>query len=246
MSTLKKLQTARVTLQASQLKKSGHNKFAGYQYFELGDFLPTVQKIFNELGLCGVVTFDRELAKLSIHDVEGGEPVVITSPMGSANLKGCHEVQNIGAVETYQRRYLWVTAMEIVEHDALDAVTGAEKRESAKSVAQSEFDGMDAETQEWMRSEAATIITMLRRNDVEGAGVHLESLKLDNDSMVAFWCLFDSEQRTMLGGYSAMSKASSLDELATAFNGLPKYAKPILETYKNKRKAALTQSDEGN
>jgi hypothetical protein len=45
--------------------------------------------------------------------------------MGSAALKGCHEVQNIGAVETYQRRYLWVTAMEIVEHDALDATTGS-------------------------------------------------------------------------------------------------------------------------
>jgi hypothetical protein len=41
--------------------------------------------------------------------------------MGSAQLKGCHEVQNIGAVETYQRRYLYVAAMAIVEHDALDS-----------------------------------------------------------------------------------------------------------------------------
>ncbi len=30
----------------------------------------------------------------------------------------------MGAVETYQRRYLWVAALEIVEHDALDATTG--------------------------------------------------------------------------------------------------------------------------
>ena len=61
---------------------------------------------------------------LSIVDVDGGGEIVITSPFGSAALKGCHEVQNIGAVETYQRRYLWVAAMEIVEHDALDATTG--------------------------------------------------------------------------------------------------------------------------
>jgi hypothetical protein len=47
--------------------------------------------------------------------------------MGSAALKGCHEVQNIGAVETYQRRYLWVTAMEIVEHDALDSSEGVDE-----------------------------------------------------------------------------------------------------------------------
>jgi hypothetical protein len=46
--------------------------------------------------------------------------------MGSAALKGCHEVQNIGAVETYQRRYLWVTALEIVEHDALDSSEGVD------------------------------------------------------------------------------------------------------------------------
>jgi hypothetical protein len=46
--------------------------------------------------------------------------------MGSAALKGCHEVQNIGAVETYQRRYLWVAALEIVEHDALDSSPGAD------------------------------------------------------------------------------------------------------------------------
>jgi hypothetical protein len=61
---------------------------------------------------------------LTIIDTEDWSQLEITSPMGSAALKGCHEVQNIGAVETYQRRYLWVTAMEIVEHDVLDATNG--------------------------------------------------------------------------------------------------------------------------
>jgi len=61
---------------------------------------------------------------MTIYDVEDGSSVVFTSPMGSANLKGCHMVQNIGAVETYQRRYLYTVAMAIVEHDALDATTG--------------------------------------------------------------------------------------------------------------------------
>lgn len=124
MSVHKKLMQARLALQGKQLKKSGHNKFAGYQYFELGDFLPTVQQIFNELGLCGIVSYTADTASLTITDLEDSSNVVITSPMGSAALKGVHEVQNIGAVETYQRRYLWVTAMEIVEHDALDAVGG--------------------------------------------------------------------------------------------------------------------------
>lgn len=125
MSVYKKLQTARMKLQATQLKKSGKNKFAGYEYFELGDFLPAIQTICNEVGLCGVVSFTSDIATLAIHEIDGDGVVVFASPMSSAALKGCHEVQNLGAVQSYLRRYLWVNAFEIVEHDALDATTGS-------------------------------------------------------------------------------------------------------------------------
>jgi hypothetical protein len=118
---------ARLALQGRKLNKSGHNKFAGYKYFELGDFLPTIQEIFAEKGLCGVVSYLPDVAVLTITDMEDGSYIHINSPMSSAALKGCHEVQNLGAVQTYLRRYLWVTAMEIVEHDALDAITGSEE-----------------------------------------------------------------------------------------------------------------------
>ena len=122
MSVYKKLMEARLQLQQKDLKKSGNNKFAGYKYFELGDFLPAIQDIFNGLNLCGVVSFGKEDACLTIVDIENpADRIVIASPMSSAALKGCHEVQNLGAVQTYLRRYLWVTAMEIVEHDALDS-----------------------------------------------------------------------------------------------------------------------------
>ena len=124
MKVYKKLVEARLKLQGMELSKSGHNKFAGYRYFELGDFLPAIQTIFKEVGLVDAISFTQDLATMHIYDVEDGSSVTFTSPMGSAQLKGCHEVQNIGAVETYQRRYLYVTALAIVEHDALDATTG--------------------------------------------------------------------------------------------------------------------------
>jgi ERF superfamily len=132
MKVYKKLSDARIKLQGTELTKSGHNKFAGYKYFELGDFLPAVQSIFNEVGLVDAISFTEDLATMVVYDVEDGSSVTFTSPMGSANLKGCHEVQNIGAVETYQRRYLYVTALSIVEHDALDAVTGSAPVEPKK------------------------------------------------------------------------------------------------------------------
>ncbi len=130
-----KLNTARTELQRRELKKSGRNKFAGYNYFELGDFLPTVQEIFAANGLCGIVSYGTEEATLSIFDCENPSDVIcITSPMSSASLKGAHDIQNLGAVQTYLRRYLWVTAMEIVEHDELDATLGAAK-DTVKPVA---------------------------------------------------------------------------------------------------------------
>ena len=123
MSVYKKLAKARVMLQSIEMTKSGHNKFAGYRYFELGDFMPHINRIFDELGLCGYVSFYKEEAILQIVDTDAPETnsIVITSPMAEAALKGTHPIQNLGAVETYQRRYLWVTAFEIVEHDALDS-----------------------------------------------------------------------------------------------------------------------------
>ena len=126
MSVHKKLMQARVKLQGTEMKKSGLNKFAGYSYFELGDFIPHIQNIFNNVGLCGVVSFDATHATLCITDTEDGSQIVVTSPMAEANLKGAHPIQNLGAVLSYQRRYLWMTAMEIVEHDILDASSGSD------------------------------------------------------------------------------------------------------------------------
>ena len=121
MSVYAKLMKARVELQSRDLKKSGHNKFAGYYYFELSDFMPAVNEIFHKIGLCGVVSYGAELATLTITDIDGDGVILITSPMAEANLKGCHPIQNLGAVETYTRRYLWTTGLEMVEHDALDS-----------------------------------------------------------------------------------------------------------------------------
>jgi hypothetical protein len=117
---------ARVKLLSVEMKKSGRNKFANYSYFELGDFIPHVQTIFNDIGLCGVVTFNTEYAQLCITDVDDGTVIVITSPMAAAELKGAHPIQNLGAVLSYQRRYLWMSAMELVEGDAIDSAPPVE------------------------------------------------------------------------------------------------------------------------
>lgn len=123
-----KMQKARCEFQEKPLKKSGHNQFAGYRYFELGDFLPTINSLLEKYNLCSNISFDNDMATLTIVNAENtDEKLVFTSPMSNANLKGCHDVQNLGAVQTYLRRYLWVNAFEIVESDGLDATTGKDE-----------------------------------------------------------------------------------------------------------------------
>ena len=116
-----KLQKCRVELQNMELKKSGHNKFAGYRYFELGDFLPAVNTLFDIYGLCYSLEFDKDMATMWISDANVGPTIKFCCPMESAILKGCMPVQNLGASITYITRYLLVMALAISEHDAVDA-----------------------------------------------------------------------------------------------------------------------------
>ena len=123
-----KLMRAREQFQKENIKKSGKNKFANYEYYELSDIVPAINKILLELKLCSVASFFTDHATLTITDTEKpADTIVFSSPIAEANLKGCHPIQNLGAVHTYLRRYLYVLAFEIVEPDVLDATTGDKK-----------------------------------------------------------------------------------------------------------------------
>ncbi len=200
MSVYKKLNNARLELQNTKLSKSGHNKFAGYKYFELGDFLPTINNIFSNQGLCGVVSFTSDLATLTITDIDDNSQIVITSPMGSAALKGCHEVQNVGAVETYQRRYLWVVAMEIVEHDVLDATTGSEK----PVIPELKSPEYSKEEMDILHSLAEGFTAFMAQGNPAEAKVTWDAL--DNEQKSVMWGLLDSKTRSAYKRYSSENK----------------------------------------
>jgi hypothetical protein len=194
----KKLMAARMSLQEATLKKSGHNKFAGYSYFELGDFIPTITEIFYNIGLCGVVSYDTEIASLTITDTDDGTSLVITSPMAEANLKGCHPIQNLGAVETYTRRYLWVTAMEIVEHDALDSSAPIKEEKIIITPTQGAMDSISIDEQNYLRELAMELIALCEKEEPKTAWVKLEAENLDSEQKVALWTLLPSKVRSAL------------------------------------------------
>ncbi len=123
MSVYKKLQECRVELQSKSLKKSGKNKHLGFEYFELGDFLPTLNLMFKEKGLFSKFDLD-DVATLTIVDTEDESTIVFTSRTANATLQKATPVQELGAEHTYIKRYLYVNALEIIENDIVDQVIG--------------------------------------------------------------------------------------------------------------------------
>ena len=122
-----KLMDVRVAFHKLELKKSGLNKFAGFKYFELGDFLVPATKLLSEEGLCTIVTFDNEVAKMVLVNTENpSETITFTSPMRDLELKGANSMQSLGGCETYQTRYLYIQLLNIVENDSFDRVSGTD------------------------------------------------------------------------------------------------------------------------
>lgn len=121
-SVYTKLAKARKAFKNSNVKKSGENKFQGYKYFELSDILNAVTDINESIGLATVETVTAEKATLTVvNATKPEETIVFEVPMSTAELKGCHPVQQLGAAITYIRRYLYQNAYSVSEPDQLDS-----------------------------------------------------------------------------------------------------------------------------
>lgn len=194
-----KLNTAREAFHQKKLKKSGLNKFAGYQYFELADFIIPALQIFKEHRLCAYISFTKDYADMRIVDLDNPEQAItITSPMSEASLKGCHPVQNLGAVQTYLRRYLWVAALEIVEHDALDATTG--KKGDAPIITPKGGTGEDLpeEEKEFLREMAASCEELVNNGNAAGAYQMVLEAALESDQQIWLWSQLSAPVRSAI------------------------------------------------
>lgn len=129
INVLIKLAEARKMFAANPPKKTGHNDEKNYDFFQLEDIVPSKNDIFYNLKLLDLVTFDKEKAYLQLTDMESEESITFTSPMPN-NLKSIqpNEIQAIGSIETYQRRYLYITALDVIEADPVDTFNKKEKQ----------------------------------------------------------------------------------------------------------------------
>ena len=136
LNVYQKLIYARKMFQSLGVKKSGINRFAEFDYFELEDIVPPATEIFSDLGLLFVVTFTNENAVGVLFNTDKPDEFIeFNSPMRNLENKKMNEVQALGGVETYQRRYLYMACLDIVENDAIDATGGKDDKKSSKGSA---------------------------------------------------------------------------------------------------------------
>lgn len=125
MNIYEKIQKVKEEFLAKNIKKSGQNKFAGFSYYELSDITPPLIELCNKYKLFTAFRFTNEEAVLEIVNIEEPKEVQLySSPMEELELKGCNKIQALGGTETYQRRYLYMAAFDIIEADLFDKTSG--------------------------------------------------------------------------------------------------------------------------
>jgi hypothetical protein len=131
MNIYEKLNELRDVIIEAGIKKTGKNKHAGFEYYELGDFMPHVIKYSKARQMIGIVDFSDEKPKLLIINTEKPEErIVFSSDKAEANIPGTQEIQKMGGAQTYQRRYLWIQALELTENDSVDSSEPVKKSET--------------------------------------------------------------------------------------------------------------------
>lgn len=124
-----KLLKARTMFLASNTQKSGKNMQLAFKYFELDDIVPVATKIFEEVGLISLVSFEGDKAEMRILNTDNpneiasfAAPFATLEPIVSnTGKKATNEMQALGSSITYMRRYLYMIALDICEPDEIDS-----------------------------------------------------------------------------------------------------------------------------
>ena len=128
MNVYQKLIKARAQFLNEGVEKSGKNMNIGFKYFELTDIVPSVTKIFEEIGLISIVNFSNDTAIMTVINCDNPDEAVgfsapfnqIAPIISNAGKAVTNEMQALGSSITYMRRYLYMIAMDIVENDEIE------------------------------------------------------------------------------------------------------------------------------
>ena len=137
-----RMSAIKAELNKCKIPKSGHNKFSGFHYHELTDFLPLINELNLKHGVNAYPKFLKHeqicvLTLINADDKEDFYDVII--PYVDAEMLGkggsasvVDAIQRLGSTITYNRRYLYQSAYDIIESDGIDSLPPNEPQEPKK------------------------------------------------------------------------------------------------------------------
>ena len=127
----------RVELQNSKIKKSGKNKYAGFEYYELGDFLPKLNELMLEENINDLFTIENDEVKLVLMKGEEKQEYkmpfrIFETPLTKDGKQSMQDIQYLGALNTYYKRYLYLNAFGITDGEVIDSMNSEEIKKPIK------------------------------------------------------------------------------------------------------------------
>lgn len=145
----------RVELQNSKIKKSGKNKYAGFDYYELADFLPKLNELMLKYNINDRFSIEDDYAKLELQKGEEintykipfilfDTPLTYKKNKAGEFLKdkngdflqtpSMQDIQYLGALNTYYKRYLYLNAFGITDGEVIDSMDNNEIQKGKKNI----------------------------------------------------------------------------------------------------------------
>ena len=191
----------RVKLQNSKLKKSGKNKFAGFDYFELSDFLPRLNELMLEEGINDLFTIKGDEVSLTL--LRGEEEQTYIMPFirfetpltfkkdkagnyikdkngEMVQIPSMQDIQYLGALNTYYKRYLYLNAFGITDGEVIDNMDNDELEEKKKDTTEKKEVKASPKQIELIQKLVSDIPTMLNYYKVE----NIEDLTIQQASEI--------------------------------------------------------------
>ena len=198
MNIYEKICNVQSKIAGMKLHKSGKNKFGGFEYYELDDILPIINKECQKENLLLDFTFRENEAVITIRDCKTPEKIyrnsVLMPPLKELNSK-MNLPQSLGAYMTYLKRYLLMNTFLIPEKDTVDSeklasmnnIKSPGKKYSKPS---KNFTTADQDKPLWNDSSAAAKISEIAEQlekqgqDVDDKRIHQRAIGMKNRKQI--------------------------------------------------------------
>lgn len=168
LTVYQKLSKVRVSIQSlvaqKKIKKSGKNTNRNFSYYELSDFMPYANKLFDESGLLGTFNLLADKATITVYNTQNpNECIIFETTIVEAAVNGVSAIQSLGSSHTYLKRYLYYNVLELSDNDELDPLIGTDKLE----VKPSTIDQISKIKDVYTAEEISSMLKRLKKNAIE-------------------------------------------------------------------------------